>query len=128
MAKSKSFTPTQSQPHWKDYLPRQASGDEQRKEKLEERRAGWDNLLNPEEGAFLPHVATRIAVPQIWLAGGIWLIRSLPGLEMFIIPLWLMPAIGLGFIFWRQASVSRGWIYPNLFLIGLGLALGLLGV
>lgn len=126
MAKSKGSSSTfQSQPHWKDYLPEAPSGDEQRKEKLEERRAGWDNLINPEDGAFLPHIVTRLAVPQIWLVGGIWIIRSLPGLELFLIPLWLMPALVLGFIFWKQSGVSRGWIYPNLALIGFSLVIAL---
>ena len=127
MARS-NVTASQSQTHWRDYLPQDKGGDEQRKEKAEERRAGWDNLLNPEEGAFLPHVATRLAFPQLWLSGGLWLIRSFPGLELFLVPLWLMPAIGVAFVIWKQSSVSRGWIYPNLFLIGVGLALGILGV
>ena len=112
---------------WKEYLPEKKAGDEARREKLEERRASWDDLIVPADGAFLPHVATRLAIPQVWLVGGVWLLKALPGLELFVLLVWLMPAIGLGFIFWRQVGVSRSWIYPNLFLIGIGLALGLPG-
>lgn len=120
-----------AQPSWKDYLHQEKSGDEARKENLEERRASWGSLIVPEEGDALRYVALRLAIPQIWLVGGVWLLQVAKGLELFILFLWLMPVIGLIFISWKQLKTSGDWVYTNLFLIAFGLVLassGVLGV
>jgi len=134
MRKSKpraTTTPTTPDPatEWRSYLPKEEqSGDEIRKDNLENRRASWDSLIVPADGEFIQWLILRLAVPQVWVTSGLWAVKTLAGWSLIIAAIWLLPVVVYTFICWQQRSLSGSWLYVQLGIVAFSLVLALPGI
>lgn len=128
MTKTSSVRAEKVRPSWEAYLGEEKDGVEQRQEELDKRKLGWHGLIVPGDGQMLQWLVMRLAVPQIWVVCGLWLLRVLNGLELVVWLCWVLPVLAYGFVCWKSRNSDGGWIMTGGAVIVGGLILGSPGI
>ena len=76
----------------------------------------------------LQWLVLRLAVPQLWSVGGLWLLRVMSGLELVVWLGWVLPVVAYGFVCWKSRGSDGGWIVTGVVVMVGGLLLGSPGI